>query len=270
MIIKPNQIDFKKYKRFFTFGCSFTSYLWPTWADVLASEMPNAEFYNFGHCGGGNLLIASRIVETNAKFTFTETDLVIPMWTTFCREDRYTHGRWMNTGNIFNQGEYSEEFVKKYCDPTGYLLRDLAIIELSSNYLRTIVSDSFTMAGVPYEYQMDMTNYTRPRINDILNVYKDTISITPPALVDLELDGEFQHGHIYTRDSNGETCNDYHPHTMNYYNYLKKIGVPLTDRSLEYAARSMNSLVSTKTEKEIHVMFYLMDNTRKEKLRSLF
>jgi hypothetical protein len=269
-MINFNTIDFSKYKRFFAFGCSFTSYNWPTWADVLSKEMPNAEFYNFGHCGGGNLMISARIAETNARYNFTDTDLVIPMWTTFCREDRFRHGAWMSTGNIFSQGEYSEEFVKKYCDPKGYLLRDLAIITMASQYLKTLSCDSFTLTCVPYNYQMDMFDYLRPSTDAILSVYKETISLTATCLIDMELDGEFKHGHTYNREHNGEKYMDYHPHTLNYYNYLKKIGLPLTNRSLEYAEQSMKSLTSVKTETEMRIMFYQMIGERDEKLKSIF
>ena len=46
-------IDFNKYKRVFAFGCSFTNYIYPTWADLIMHEMPSAECYNFGKAGGG-------------------------------------------------------------------------------------------------------------------------------------------------------------------------------------------------------------------------
>jgi len=270
MIIKPNEIDFKKYKRFFTFGCSFTSYIWPTWSEVLSKEMPDVEYYNFGHCGGGNSMIANRIAEVNCRYKFSNTDLIMPMWTTFCREDRFKHGAWMSTGNIFTQSEYNEEFVRKYSDPKGYLLRDLAFIELSTKYLNTLNSDSITMTGVPYNYQMDMSDHLLPLVNDILTVYQDTISVTPPSLINLELNGGFKHGHMYIRAHNGEMYNDYHPHTMNYYNYLKKIGVPLTHKSIDYAEQSMKLLTSTKTEKEINVVFYSMVSDRNQKLKNIF
>jgi hypothetical protein len=32
--------------------------MWPTWADVASKEMPNAEFFNLGVSGSGNLLIS--------------------------------------------------------------------------------------------------------------------------------------------------------------------------------------------------------------------
>jgi hypothetical protein len=263
-------MDFSKYKRFFAFGCSFTSYNWPTWADVLASEMPNAELYNFGHCGGGNSMISNRIVEANTKYNFTDTDLIIPMWTTFCREDRYVDGHWMGVGNMYTQDVYDRDFVRKFSEPLGYLLRDLAIITMTNVYLKTLPSDYFMMNGVPYTYQMDIKNPPRPSLYDILVVYKDTVNLTPPALVDLELGGEFKHGHTYTRQHNGEEYRDYHPHPLNYRNYLKKIGFPLTDTSLAYTDQSMKLMAATKTEEQMQIAFNSMISDRNTKLQTLF
>jgi len=270
MIIKPTEIDFKKYKRFFVFGCSFTSYMWPTWADVLSQEMPNAEYYNFGHCGGGNLMMASRIAEANSRFKFNNTDLIMPMWTTFCREDRYRHGHWLNVGNIYSQGEYSEEFVRKYSDPKGYLLRDLSFIELATKYLSTIQSDCITLASVPYYYQMDMKDHAWPAVNEILEVYKELLSVTPPNLVDLELNGYFKYGHRYIRAADETIYDDYHPNTLNYCSYLQKIGIPLTNLSIDSTEKSMELLTSTKTEKQIHLVFNTMIVDRALKLKHIF
>ena len=47
--------------RLFVFGCSFTKYYWPTWADIIGQEF---EYYeNWGEIGSGNLRIAHRITE---------------------------------------------------------------------------------------------------------------------------------------------------------------------------------------------------------------
>jgi hypothetical protein len=232
--------------------------------------MPNVEYYNFGHCGGGNSMIANRIAEVNCRYKFSNTDLIMPMWTTFCREDRFLNGHWMSVGNIFTQGEYSEEFVRKYSDPKGYLLRDLSFIELATTYLNTLESDCITLAGVPYNYQMDMSDHLSPTVASILKVYKDVLSITPTNLVDLELGGHFKSGHTYLRTHYGEMFNDYHPHTLNYCSYLAKIGIPLTDKSIDYTEQSMKLLTSTKTEKEINVVFYSMVSDRNQKLKNIF
>ena len=48
-------------KRLFAFGCSFTGYGWPTWADIIGQSFDYYE--NWGKSGIGNYLISSRVVE---------------------------------------------------------------------------------------------------------------------------------------------------------------------------------------------------------------
>ena len=36
----------QKYNRFFSFGCSFTQYHWPTWANVIGMHFDYDNFYN--------------------------------------------------------------------------------------------------------------------------------------------------------------------------------------------------------------------------------
>ena len=97
--------DWTKYKRLFAFGCSFTQHIYPTWADVIYRSMsPDVEFFNFGKSGGGNIFIANRLTEANRKYKFNETDLIIVMWTTYCRFDFYkSEEGWVTSGNIYSQ-----------------------------------------------------------------------------------------------------------------------------------------------------------------------
>ena len=88
--------------------------MWPTWADIVSKEMPDAEFYNFGLSGGGNPLISYRVAETNNRYKFTDTDLVMIMFSTYCREDRWvTDRKWIAGGNIFNNKFYPDSWVKE-------------------------------------------------------------------------------------------------------------------------------------------------------------
>lgn len=244
-------MDLKKYKRLFVFGCSFTSYRWPTWADIVAQEIPDVNFYNFGLCGGGNLLMSIRITEANIRYKFNEDDLIMVMWTTFCREDRYRNNSWMMTGNIFTGlHDYSEEFVRKYADPKGYLIRDLAVITQTTAFLKTVPATTITMASVPYDHQQDPTDIS---VQEILELYKETILSTPPCLFELEMNSQWENGHEYI-DRN-ELFQDYHPNPLRYYNYLKKLGLPLTDKSLAYAHKSTEDLHRIKTRAELDVSF---------------
>ena len=45
--------------RLIVFGCSFTDYAWPTWADIIAYDL-GCEYENWAQGGGGNQQIARR------------------------------------------------------------------------------------------------------------------------------------------------------------------------------------------------------------------
>ena len=67
-------------KRLFTFGCSFTSHDWATWANILGYELQllhGCEFYNFGRSGAGNAYIANVISQVDQVYKFNSNDLVI-------------------------------------------------------------------------------------------------------------------------------------------------------------------------------------------------
>ena len=72
--------------------------------------------------------VSSVIFLILSVFTEYVNDLIIVMWSTFCREDRWiTNRNWVNPGNIFSQKEYDDEFVQKYADSTGYLIMHLLL-----------------------------------------------------------------------------------------------------------------------------------------------
>lgn len=89
--------------RLFTFGCSFTSYMWPTWANIIAYDK-ELELYNFGLAGLGNVGIQHRILEADIKHKFTPDDKIMILWSSFSREDRFDNGMWKAHGSVFNTG----------------------------------------------------------------------------------------------------------------------------------------------------------------------
>jgi len=102
-------------KRLFTFGCSYTEYSYPTWADILGSTF---SFYkNYGRGGASNYYIMSKFIESNQKHNFTSGDVVYVMFTGFSRftylrkelsksvrddGEYYWHGDWVTNGEIEN------------------------------------------------------------------------------------------------------------------------------------------------------------------------
>jgi len=90
--------------RLFTFGCSFTQYHWPTWADICGQSF---HFYeNWGACGAGNFYIQSKVFECHKTHTFTPDDTVLVMFSSIPRHDVYKEGRgWDIRGNILTAME---------------------------------------------------------------------------------------------------------------------------------------------------------------------
>lgn len=210
-------IDFSKYKRFFAFGCSMTSYRWPTWADIIAREIP--ESYNYGKSGGGNLFIACSVAEANQRFKFNEDDLVMIMWSSVCREDRYFDNWWHTPGNIFTQGMYDEEWVEKFADPKGYLIRDFAMIELTRNLLENSKAQWDFLNMAPFDDLIMAGEKTLGPTKAIIDIYSDTLSKVKPDMLTTVFHGRWPEIPI---SCNGQTY-DYHPTPDGHFRYLKKI-----------------------------------------------
>ena len=122
-----------KHKRIFCFGCSFTEYTMPTWADILKLHFKNTstEVYNFGKGGAGNYYIFNRIVEKSLEYNFTKDDLILIQWSGVFREDRFKDGGWNTPGNILTQPTYSKSVVKNwFFDEEGMLKRDYSYIHV--------------------------------------------------------------------------------------------------------------------------------------------
>ena len=218
------------YKRFFAFGCSFTSYYWPTWADIIGQEFGN-NFYNLAMCGAGNEFVFHRLTEAHARHNITKDDLVIICWSNFAREDRYMQGKWRMSGNIFTQRRYSQHWVKKYFDLRGSLLKTSSVIAGATHLLDTTNCDYVYTSMVPMN-QIDQNDiiFTGLDYQDIFSVYnqyykKIKTSMTEnlygtllscwnpvPAVVKLE--------------SGNNTIVDHHPTPSQHLDYVRNIILP--------------------------------------------
>lgn len=255
------QLNFLKYKRVFAFGCSFTSYLHPTWADVIASECPQATFYNLGKSGAGNLNISCRIAEAHNVFNFCESDLVLVMWTSYCREDRFVDGRWLACGNVFGNDTYPKEWVKKFADPVGYVVRDLAQIYHSHFLLDNLPCDSMKLFSYEFdkettdeglevsgEFYRKVTKHYRKFIDENIKNSLFELLVRPNAFYR-------NLGHTYLVSYSNQVQYDPHPHALSYLKYLQMLDLPLTDRSKQFAEESYEKLKVCATADEIKLVF---------------
>ena len=132
-------------KRFFAFGCSYTNYAWPTWANLLSVNYD--EFYNWGLAGIGNRAIAERIAEANVKHRFTKDDLVIVQWSSHLRNDwwhKYSSSdrpyQWKTAGSIFNyinEKIYDDKWIQQFFYEPAYFMHTLNHISLAQALLKS-------------------------------------------------------------------------------------------------------------------------------------
>ena len=237
---------FDQYKRFFAFGCSFTRYNWPTWADIIGHVTP--EYYNYAQSGGGNLFISNSIVEANLKHNFTTNDLIIVMWTSICREDRYKNGLWSTPGNIYAEGVFEpKKFVEDWADNRFYLMRDLAIIEQSHAYLKSLPCD-FDMLKM-IEFEDTSGGRDSPEYNegnpDVLDFYHTTTQKVKPSIHEVIYNGEWKPLEISGWGDKGQTA-DYHPTPLNYLKYLESF-YTCNDKMTGYARYYNKALLKCKS-----------------------
>jgi hypothetical protein len=168
-------------KRLFTFGCSFTQYGWPTWADILSRQSESYE--NWGRAGAGNGFIFNSIIECHLRGTFTSDDTVCVMWTNVSREDRYVDNKWVLPGNIYTQSTYDDNFIKQFADTRGYYIRDLALIYSTQQLLKKIGCKYVMLSMVPITnpVQYDSIDISND-IEDLLEYYKSTVSEIRPSV----------------------------------------------------------------------------------------
>lgn len=241
-------IDYSKYKRFFAFGCSFTNTGWPTWANLLSMQMPDAKFYNFGMSGAGNQFIASRISEVNKRYKFNEDDLVIILWSTFAREDKFVGDRWQCYGSVYFTGFYDKKYLEKYFDFKGAVIRDLALIDLTKGYLNSLPCTNFDMFSVfPSSIQdvvhTDENFMSSQKIIDdyILPVYKTYLENYKNSYYDIYPWDEYIISDLGIKDS--------HPSPLKAYEFLIDQGFKLSTETKKYAEEETIFLKNYKERK---------------------
>jgi hypothetical protein len=163
----------RKPKRLFTFGCSFTSYAWSMWPEIISYDL-EIPLYNYGRTGAGNQFIANTICQANAKYKFNSDDLIIVCWTNVCREDRWVNGKWVLPGNIFTQNEYDSKWVEKFVDPLGLLIRDLASINLINNLLKFTDCQYHFLSMMDIVHNADQWNSNDSRFKSFKKVNPET------------------------------------------------------------------------------------------------
>ena len=122
--------------RLFTFGCSFTYWPWPTWADIIAHDL-EIPYQNWGLAGLGNVAIQNRLTECDLRNNFNKDDIILVVWSSWTREDRYDVKKtvfprpsWNVTGDILHT--YDKSFIDNYWSMNNDLIKNSTAI-ISAN-----------------------------------------------------------------------------------------------------------------------------------------
>ena len=129
-------------RRLFTFGCSFTHFFWPTWADILGSTYNHYE--NWACSGYGNRAIVERLSECVAHIEITEEDTIIVQFTDFHRHDVHQQGiepngisNWRLGGNIWTK-DIEMPWIKDGWSEYSYVYHSCNFIALGITLLKSL------------------------------------------------------------------------------------------------------------------------------------
>ncbi len=247
-------MDLSKYKRAFLFGCSFTTYYWPTWADLIKQEINNTHVY--AKVGAGNQYIYQAIVEATLKHNINKDDLVIVMLSNVTREDRYTRNDgWITPGNLFYQDTYDEKFLKKFFCEKGYLMRDLSLIAGMDSVLKLTNTDYYFTSIVPLD-SLSSDEIKMKDVDDIISLYKPVLDKIKPSVFELIFNNNWNsrlnRPKYKTHWSTG-IYTDNHPTTNEHLEYLCKIfpTIKFKDTTLHMAQESTERLFNCGTYDDI-------------------
>lgn len=130
--------------RLFTFGCSFTEYLWPTFADYAWKAMGKPEgSFNYGAPGAGNPYIFSSILKASETEKINSNDTVIILWSAWYRMDFFDsiERKWTHSGHSLPG--FWQDYALEYWDPVSYLIRDLSYVKAIDGFLKNIGCDFY-------------------------------------------------------------------------------------------------------------------------------
>lgn len=177
--------------KLYAFGCSFTHYAWPTWADFLGLEFD--DFENWGIAGIGNVAIANRVAECFVKNEITSKDTVVIQWSSHLRNDYHlfrdtTKGddtlyNWKTKGSIFNDLNnklYDKKWLTNFFDEDSYIMYSLNAIYTTIELLKN-KNCKWKMTSIGEFDKLGQDFYLNP------NNYNETISQETSSLWNREM-----------------------------------------------------------------------------------
>lgn len=170
--------------RFFAFGCSFTNWVYPTWADFIGINFK--EYRNIGRAGGSNLHMLEKLVETDNRFGLNENDTVYIMLTGVFRFSYCdNNNNWIYNGDLINYVAKNDRtpmrnFIKDIYNETFAVHQTWTAVLAMKSILKSKkvrhkilmgVDNSHYLQGNSNEFGRDLTN-NKESIKKMKQVYE--------------------------------------------------------------------------------------------------
>jgi len=241
----------KKFNRFFAFGCSYTQYVWPTWADIIGYSYNNS-YYNYGVAGAGNIYIFNMLMQADQMHKITKDDLVIIQWSSILREDRYIDNKWITKGGIVNY--YPKDYIEKYFDMRGYFIRDMAMIKAAKSLLEKIGCEFhfISMCGIGTANVIDDVHFKPVEKElDVIDLYKDVLDIIQPSFYSVL--GVYANRPLTLKD--GVVLHDAHRMPSEHLEYIKQVLPEFFPKDTEFVKDADLQLIEALSKNSEHVKY---------------
>lgn len=224
--------------RLFTFGCSYTRWHWPTWADIIARDI-GCHYENWAEPGLGNVGIQHKMLECDLKNKFTANDLVLVAWSGWTREDRYQNGKWQLRGNIALGGTYSNKFIENHWDVENDVIKNATAI-IVANRCHNINYQSYI-----FDYDQNLNELTGPS-----NQRKSKVDFKFDYLINA-MPNKILFDTTNNTQYNGLVPDDSHPDIICQLEYVNTvyntIGRKLKDETVDYYNNMYDDIIRTLT-----------------------
>tara|TARA_Y100000992_G_scaffold282014_1_gene230188 strand:+ start:1647 stop:2414 length:768 start_codon:yes stop_codon:yes gene_type:complete len=231
-------------KRLFTFGCSFTSWKWPTWNDYIGLNFD--EYYSLGCGGADNKNILYRLLQADRKYKFTSNDCVMVMFTSFNRlsyidKHHYIH----NIGDIVDHNVKAHPMGKNYNFATAVYDSYIAIQSIKSILDSKNVKYEFlqSMKHNFYNDDFEARGEIKKPLDYCLNLFKY------PVMENWCCENyDFMKEKVIWKDDGNE---DGHPPMKHHFDYVKEFFPQyITDKVIEYYDIQQENFSDENTEQQ--------------------
>lgn len=220
---KPKLFDHYP-KRLFTFGCSFTGGMWPTYPHIIAQEL-NIPFWNYGRGGASNQYIFNTVMQADSFHQFTPDDLVIVTWTNFLRDDGFYEGYHLTRGNL-GSSVLGDRF-KTVDDLIFFPYRDLATIKATDEFLEKRKTQYHFSSILKLEIldQWSIRNLFQSSMKHakLYNLYRHYLNKILPSYATVLYKDDFSNKFKQESETIAAKFKDGHPEPLEHLQYLESV-----------------------------------------------